>query len=206
MQVPETYISQQAFEQLYIRLREKEGRIYTDEQVAKLPYLDKVHPHYAEWQTRANSLKRLMNYLKGKNRTLSILEVGCGNGWLTAQLAANIPGEAFGTDINSLELEQAKRVFYPLHNLHFFKADIRKYDFENKKFDIIVFAAAVQYFSSLDEIIAAAKHLLNKNGEIHLIDSMFYADPELAHAKKGARLTTALWAMRVWRIFIFTIQ
>ena len=72
------------FEKLYLQLREKEKRIYTDEEVIALPEIAEGHPHYAEWQMRKQSAKRLVTYLQREQRPLKILEVGCGNGVIGA--------------------------------------------------------------------------------------------------------------------------
>jgi 2-polyprenyl-3-methyl-5-hydroxy-6-metoxy-1,4-benzoquinol methylase len=79
----------QNFERLYIALREQEQRLYTDEQVRQLPDIDPSHLHYKEWKIRKHSAERLISYLNKKKRRLNILEIGCGNGWLSAQLAEN---------------------------------------------------------------------------------------------------------------------
>ena len=80
-------INLSAFETLYLRVREKEKRIYTDEQTARLPQISQQHPHYKEWLIREQSCNKLLQYIKKKECQLDILEVGCGNGWLSAQLA-----------------------------------------------------------------------------------------------------------------------
>jgi len=71
----------------YILLRNKEGRIYSDKEVAVLPEIDKEHKHYNEWEVRKDTSGRLIKYLFSKKKALEILEVGCGNGWLTAKLS-----------------------------------------------------------------------------------------------------------------------
>jgi ubiquinone/menaquinone biosynthesis C-methylase UbiE len=171
------------FERLYTRLRQKEGRNYTDEEVANLPSINKAHPNYKEWKTRERSFKRLVSYIKGKNVQLNILETGCGNGWLSAQLASDIKGIIIATDINKTELAQAKRVFADKINLSFIEGDIRNIHFENK-FDIIIFAASIQYFSSFEEITRVALSLLNKGGEIHILDTYFYKADEIENARQ----------------------
>src|SRR5215213_11952226 len=88
------------FEELYISIRKKEQRIYTNEEVALLPDIYPDHIHYHEWQIRKRSSERLINYLSKKNRPLKILEVGCGNGWLSARMAAVDKWEVTGIDIN----------------------------------------------------------------------------------------------------------
>src|SRR5215203_4755336 len=79
----------EAFEKLYMQLRKKEQRLYTDEEVRNLPQVIAAHPHFKEWQLRKKSCGRLIEYLDQKNKPLHILEIGCGNGWLSAQLAKN---------------------------------------------------------------------------------------------------------------------
>jgi ubiquinone/menaquinone biosynthesis C-methylase UbiE len=173
-----------AFEESYIALRDKESRLYNDVQVAGLPTIDKDHIHYGEWKLRGNSLKKLIAYLKKKAGHLSVLEVGCGNGWLSAQVAANLNATVTGTDINSTELEQAKRVFHNQHNLNFIDGDIRNGILNNNRFDVIIFAAAIQYFPSLAEMIDLAMAHLTAAGEIHILDTHFYKKNEIAGAKK----------------------
>jgi ubiquinone/menaquinone biosynthesis C-methylase UbiE len=178
------------FEKLYLQLREKEGRIYSDEEVIALPVISKTHPHYNEWQMRKQSGKRLINYLRKKQSTgsngqaMKILEVGCGNGWLSHRLSSIDRSSIIGTDINFTEIQQAAKVFYNIPNLHFIYSDPEPEIFEEQQFDIIVFAAAVHYFSPLTGIIKRSLKLLKPNGEIHIIDSHFYPLAELSAAKK----------------------
>ncbi|MEI9943399.1 MAG: hypothetical protein WDN26_04195 [Chitinophagaceae bacterium] len=49
---------------------------------------------------------------------------------------------------------------------------------KDRQFDIIIFAAAIQYFPSLAGIINTALDLLKEDGEIHIIDSHFYHSDE----------------------------
>ena len=182
MKTNTTYSRVDEFEQHYIRLREQEGRLYTDEQLAMLPSIHKDHINYREWQIRKRSCMHLLRYIKQKSRIQSILEVGCGNGWLSGQLAKSTGATVLGTDINNTELEQASRVFkYP--NLHFTNCDIRKHTGFENKFDLIVFAASIQYFSSLQEILEVAMELLTETGEIHIMDSHFYRPQDIEPAR-----------------------
>lgn len=183
----DTYTIAEEFEQLYIRLRQKEGRIYTDEETANLPCINKDHPNAKEWEIRAYSLKKLLTYIKHIASDPTILEIGCGNGWLSAQLTAATKGKVIATDINNTELEQAKRVFHQHSNLSFINCDLRDGTLADKKFDVIIFAASIQYFSSLKEVIDTALEHLTANGEIHLIDSHFYTQKEIAAAKQRTK-------------------
>lgn len=174
----------QAFEEKYLRLRQKENRYYTDVELLMLPDIDKQHVHYKEWQIRKQSCLKLLQYLKKNHSPGNILEVGCGNGWLSHQLAGLPLAVVTGVDINQTELAQAERVFSYKKNLHFQYGDIRNGIFEENSFDTIVFAASIQYFPVLDEIIYPAISLLKPQGEIHVIDTVFYNSSESANAKK----------------------
>lgn len=171
------------FEEGYISLRKKENRVYTDEEVAQLPQIAEQHPHYKEWVMRKQSMKKLMKWLKKKNKPLEILEIGCGNGWLCNQLSQIANTEVTGLDINSAELQQAKRVFKN-PRLKFIIGEMNSAEIADKKFDIIVFAASIQYFPSLKQILNNALQHLNNTGEIHIIDTHFYQKEELEKAKK----------------------
>src|SRR5215213_9914853 len=95
------------FEELYIFLRDYEGRIYTDDEVAKLPDIKANHRYKQEWGIRKRSSQKPKHYLKKKKKSLNILEVGCGNGWLSHQLSAIENSIVKGIDINQIELSQA---------------------------------------------------------------------------------------------------
>jgi ubiquinone/menaquinone biosynthesis C-methylase UbiE len=124
-----------------------------------------------------------MNYLKKKKRPQLLLEIGCGNGWLSAMMATLANSKVVGRDINSAELNQATRVFDNRRNLTFELGDLDDIN-SDMKFDIIVFAASVQYFPLISKTIKKALSLLNPAGEIHILDSHFYNMPDLEEAKK----------------------
>jgi ubiquinone/menaquinone biosynthesis C-methylase UbiE len=175
------------FEQHYFALRSKEGRIYTDEEVLHLPGIRKGHPHFAEWQLRKESWDRLKHYFEKRVGLLKILEVGCGNGWLAHRLASIHGYDITATDINLAELQQAKKVFHHIPYLQFIYGGIEAGQIEEEGYDFIVFAASIQYFPSLNEMITRAFRKLKTNGEIHILDSHFYTATEIAAAKKSTR-------------------
>jgi ubiquinone/menaquinone biosynthesis C-methylase UbiE len=172
------------FEEKYISLRKKENRLYTDEQVKWLPEIERSHPHYKEWELRKISCDKLTQHLSNKRTELNILEVGCGNGWLCHHLSKIPGGNVAGTDINNTELGQAKRVFGHIENIEFMYGGLDNEKIRSEKFDAIIFAASIQYFQSLEDIIPAALQLLNTGGEIHILDSHFYKPAELETARK----------------------
>src|SRR6187549_921819 len=98
--VPDRVMPDSLFERKYTTLRFKEKRMYSDEEVRHLPFIAREHPHYHEWVLRKRSCHRLVKYLEQKKTPLKILEIGCGNGWLSNQII-KIPGTVvIGSDIN----------------------------------------------------------------------------------------------------------
>jgi SAM-dependent methyltransferase len=169
----------EALEEMYIAIREKEGRTYNDKQVAQLPDIDTKHYYYKEWKKRQRSSQRLIAYLQAMQRPLTILEIGCGNGWLANKLAKIPHAKVTGLDTNRFEIEQARRVFNK-PNLQFIHKGFNKDTFDGKvKFDVIIFAASLQYFSSVRNVMADAFALLKPDGKVHVLDTPLYHNDQV---------------------------
>ena len=112
-------------------------------------------------------------------RPRSILEVGCGNGWLSAHLAA-AGHNVTGLDTSATELAQAARVFSdrPITWVH---GDPWAEALAILRFHIVLFAASIQYFPHLPTILDRCRELLHEDGEVLIVDSPFYTDPDAAH-------------------------
>jgi ubiquinone/menaquinone biosynthesis C-methylase UbiE len=175
------------FADKYDGLRKKEGRMYSDTEVLSLPSISSSHAFYNEWVIRKRSCKKLLRYIKKRDQVQNILEVGCGNGWLSAQLATNTNATVVGLDINDTELEQARKLFSTVQNLSFINGDITDGILADRKFDIIVFAASIQYFESVKKIIAIALEYLTTQGEVHILDTNFYQVPEVILAQQRTK-------------------
>jgi len=168
------------FSASYVELRKKEGRLLSIEEVSLLPETNNTNPNKNEWVLRKKSTLRFINYLKAKDRSLSILDVGCGNGWFSNKMAITNKGNSVvGLDINVIELEQAVRVFNS-HNIEFVYGDLFEIDdVFDSRFDIITLNASVQYFKDLDKLFNQLNRFLRNKGEIHIIDSPFYKETEI---------------------------
>jgi SAM-dependent methyltransferase len=145
--------------------------LYTDREVAQLPYLITRHPRYQEWAARIASTDRLTRYLSARKKAAGILEIGCGNGWLSRRLADVPCSRVIGLDPNLGELRQAGRVFRKQRNLKFIYGEFYSDVLQELSFDVIVIAAAIQYFPSLPQLIQDALAYLRPHGELHLLDS-----------------------------------
>jgi ubiquinone/menaquinone biosynthesis C-methylase UbiE len=173
-----------SFESLYLKLREKEGRVYDTDAIRLLPEVTKTDLHYSEWIIRKRSAEKFARYLELKGKPLHVLEVGCGNGWLTHFLAKRLPGSHFtGMDVNHYELTQAMAAF-PAENILWLNCDPEEITSGLARYDIIFFAASIQYFEDISKTLIQFAEHLKDNGEIHILDSPWYESSEIDAAKK----------------------
>lgn len=187
-QAPHTGDGQSAgFTTLYAEVRKKERWLSADAEVATLPEVSALHPHYKEWCVRKKSCRRLLRYLM-KRKPSTLLEVGCGNGWLSHHLAAIPFCHVTGIDVNGTELNQAIRVFGRQPNLRFIQGDIRDLAARQKRYDVIVYAASIQYFRELKSTLRfSLLHLLERDGELHILDSPLYRPENIEKARQKSR-------------------
>lgn len=174
------------FESLYLKVRKKEGRIYSDTEVDDLPFIPDSNPYKNEWRLREKSFLRFKDYIKSKNGILNILDLGCGNGWLSVNLAKDFNHNFVCVDINLTELKQGKRVCES-EKIKFIYADIFNTDFPRDFFNLVILNASIQYFPDLKKLFERLFELLTTNGEIHIIDSPFYSVEEIQYAEKRTR-------------------
>lgn len=172
----------ETFERLYLQVRKKERRLYSDDEIKLLPYAYKSNPHKDEWALRTKSFLRFNKYLSRKTSKLNILDLGCGNGWFVGQLAKDFNHNYFCVDVNLNELEQAARVFSN-ENITFLYADIFSTSLPTGIFDIVILNSSLQYFSNISALIKELFFISKTYGEIHIIDTPFYKQQNLMQAK-----------------------
>lgn len=165
----------------YYAVRTQEGRVYDDATLAKLPEISASHPLAKEWAIRRHSLNLLMDHLRSLPHGQRILEIGCGNGWMSRHLATLPTVEIIAVDRVEDELNQARRVF-PLDNLHFLNVDIFGPELELERFDLIIMAASAQYFPDFEKLILRLRELRKPGAAIHLLDTPFYEAGEVPAA------------------------
>ena len=176
---------QKEFEQAYLKIRELEERVYDDALVQQLPNTPSQHRHHQEWNRRKKSTQRILDYFQ-QRKPQATLDLGCGNGWFTHQLARAAGGFVLGADVNSTELQQAARLFHTDH-CQFAYGDIFTEVWPKKQFDQIVLNSCLQYFSDLPLLLEQLFSLLTKEGSIHILDSPIYTTEKVAAAKERSR-------------------
>ncbi len=174
------------FEAQYSHLREQEGRILSPDEIRRLPVTDSDQPFHREWEMRRNTIANFLTYLQKKKGPLSVLDLGCGNGFFSA-LIAKQGHEVAGVDVCLFELEQASKIFGS-QNPTWYYADFLSDKLHERSFDLITFNASFQYFSKPAQVIAHALTMLGPNGEIHILESPFYENEDDAEAARQKSL------------------
>ncbi len=115
-------------------------------------------------QTWARELIAQLN-LRGSER---ILDVGCGDGKVTAEIARAVPrGSATGTDASPQMIAFAKKNFPPrtFPNLRFCVMDARKIKFA-RRFDCVFSNAALHWLDNHQVFLRGAAAVLNTGGRL----------------------------------------
>ena len=172
------------FQENYISIRKAENRIHTIDFIKTLPEVHKGTPHYHEWRIRRRSSHHLLHYLNTSKNVGTILEIGCGNGWLTKLIATSTNHNVVGLDVNLFELIQASEAFGDSPRTHFVFGNIFDDIFRRNSFDAVILAASIQYFSNLQQLFSHIFPLLKNDGAVHILDSPFYAEDQLSEARK----------------------
>lgn len=171
------------FESEYIALRKKEKRLYSNDEIKILPFASKINPHKNEWELRAKSFLRFKYYLQNKSKPLEIMDLGCGNGWFSAQLSKVTDHSFSCVDVNFTELKQGAGLFNS-NKLKFIYADVFEVEFPKSFFDLIILNSSLQYFESVNSLTKQLFNFINPDGEIHIIDSPIYKEKDAQSAKQ----------------------
>jgi SAM-dependent methyltransferase len=171
----------------YLRAREREGRRLPDALVATLPDVPRTDPRSHEWRQRADSCARLVAYVRTLPRPVTIVDVGCGNGWVASRMARTDGARVVGIDAVADELDQARRVFGSQPRLEFVCAEVVDGDLPTDRADVVVLASVVQYVPEPARLIGSLLATLRPGGEVHVLDSPLYRSSELAAARERTR-------------------
>jgi len=117
----------------------------------------------------------------------AILEIGCGGGHLTREiaLAVGTEGRAVGLDLNAEQLAAAERVCADLPAAELVKGDATELPFEDNSFDGLVAINTLEYIPKLDLALAEARRVLRPDARLAVISVLWDlwqyhgADPDL---------------------------
>jgi ubiquinone/menaquinone biosynthesis C-methylase UbiE len=100
-----------------------------------------------------------------------VLEVGCGTGVLTRQLASQPGvGPVVGVDLAPSLLENARALAVGIDNLRFEQADARSLPFADEAFDVVVFDSTLSHVAEPEQAIREAARVLRPEGWLAAFD------------------------------------
>ena len=114
-----------------------------------------------------NSYSSLLDLLTGE--LLSVLDVGCGSGAITADIAQRVNGKAVGIDFSQHLIELAQKNYEHIPNLSFEVANINDY-VSDEPFDLVIAARTLQWVNNPAEIVSRMVGLLKKSGKVSIND------------------------------------
>lgn len=125
------------------------------------------------WRTAANSASHLLPHLEPGQR---LLDVGCGPGNITAELAGIVaPGEVIGIDVSAAVVEAATQDAGEVAGLSFRVADTYELPFDNGSFDVVNAHQVLQHLADPHRALSEMRRVLADGGTLAVRDSDYSA-------------------------------
>jgi len=125
-------------------------------------YYIKNYPKDKQW---------IIDYLESLtfNGDETILDIGCGDGKITAKIATLLPeGKVVGIDSSESMIKTAKQAYSDISNLSFKIADAATFTF-GQKFDYIVSFHVFHYIEDQRSVLQNIKRALKPNGKVIIV-------------------------------------
>jgi ubiquinone/menaquinone biosynthesis C-methylase UbiE len=177
--LPESEAHYARFIRDYETIRQSEGRGSTSEKYYRaLPFKDLSGRHKADWRIRARSFNVLVNKVltplqNPLERSLKILDLGAGNGWLSNRLAAQ-GDRVFAVDLLINDLDGLGAWKYYEHTFTPVQAEFNHLPIADHFADAVIFNASFHYSENYIETLKEALRVLSRQGRVVIMDSPVY--------------------------------
>ena len=160
-----------------VRSAEKRGSP-SFEYYRALPFRDLSRHHTADWRIRARSYRVLVNNTLTQlqnplERSLKILDLGAGNGWLSNRLAAQ-GDRVLAVDLLVNEQDGLGAWKHYEHSFTPVQAEFNHLPVMDRFADAVIFNASFHYSEGYAETLREALRVLSPQGVIVIMDSPVY--------------------------------
>ncbi len=176
--LPETEAHYAHFLRDYEAIRQSEGRGSNSANYYRaLPFKDLNGHHRRDWLIRARSYKALVKVLtrlqNPLERSLKILDLGAGNGWLSNRLAAQ-GDRVIAVDLSVNEQDGLGAWKHYEHSFTPVQAEFNHLPVMDRFADALIFNASFHYSENYVETLKEALRVLSTKGLIIIMDSPVY--------------------------------
>jgi SAM-dependent methyltransferase len=180
-----THFSNFIAEYEFIRAAEGRGSIRSEYYLG-LPYKDISGRNSDQWTIRARTFHAMEQSILAplaefRKRSLRILDLGAGNGWMSFRLALRghlpIAVDLLTNDQDGL----GAATHYSTHIQPLFprvQADLDRLPFASSIFDLVIFNASFHYSENYERTFAEALRCTCPGGSIVIADTPWYAEEE----------------------------
>ncbi len=110
-----------------------------------------------------------------------VMDLGCGNGWLSRQIAALVPqGTVVGMDVSEEMLRRAERASAGLANLRFLPGSAQKIPWRDDSFTRVISVESAFYWPDPAQGLAEIFRVLSARGSLWIIIT-YYRDNAYCH-------------------------
>ena len=163
----------------YEAIRRAEGRgSLTVEYYRALPFKDLTQQYAADWWIRSRSFNVLVNRVLTRiqnplERSLKILDLGAGNGWLSNRLSAQ-GDRVIAVDLLVNEQDGLGAWKYYEHSYTPVQAEYNHLPVMDHFADAVIFNASFHYSEDYVQTLKEAIRVLSRAGQVVIMDSPVY--------------------------------
>ena len=103
----------------------------------------------------------------------TVLELGCGVGFISSYLAENYDFEVYGTDYDSEQIQIAKNIQPKIKHLYFQVEDASRLTFENSSIDLVISQNVFHHVPNWADAVKEIARVLSSGGYFTWLDLTF---------------------------------
>lgn len=176
----------------YAVIRHAEGRGSTDpEYYRALPWKDLSGKNADQWAIRAKSYRHfertvLRDIERSRTRSLRILDLGAGNGWMSNRLRQR-GHHPVAIDIFTDPLDGLGALRHYESPIHGVAAEFNVLPFRDDSVDLAIFNSSLHYSADYRRTLREIQRCLRKDGRLIVIDSPVYEKPDHGEQMRNER-------------------